>query len=332
LHAKILVHTRVRSLVSSIQSHLTTSLKGSLLQTGIRTVLLGPPNAGKSSLLNLLAQRPASIVSAEPGTTRDVVEVLLDISGFPCVVGDTAGLREGDNVGAVEVEGVRRAKRRAEESDLRILVVDLTSGVDESLREVKPYLTTSTTSTDTTTSTNTSPSSNTTTTSSTADSDVLTVLVLNKLDLHPSPPSNLITLYSSATALPPHHIFPISCLITQGLESFAQGMSTLLQSMTLSQENILATNERQRKLLYECRENLNTFLALGMRDIVMGAEELKYASNALGKISGRVDPEEILGPLLSLSISTLSPPCPCSYFWLLPVFSVLFFLSGVLCS
>ena len=79
------------TLKEQLRADLTSSMKGSLLQTGIRTVLLGAPNAGKSSLLNILAQRPASIVSPEPGTTRDVVEVLLDIAGFPCVVGDTAG-------------------------------------------------------------------------------------------------------------------------------------------------------------------------------------------------------------------------------------------------
>ena len=228
------------------------------------------------------------------------MEVLLDIAGFPCVVGDTAGLREGEGVGTVEEEGVRRAKRRAEESDLRILVVDLTSGVEESLREVKSYLTPKDTSV-------------TTNTSSAADSDILTVLVLNKLDLLPSQPSNLIARYASATGLPPQHIFPLSCLTTQGLESFAQGMSTLLQSMTLSQENILATNERQRNLLNECLENLNAFLDLGMKDVVMGAEELKYASNALGKISGRVDPEEVLGPLPRLYSQCLTFPYPISH-------------------
>lgn len=89
------VHRQVLALLQAIQEHLSSSMKGSLIQNGIRTVLLGAPNAGKSSLLNILAQRPASIVSPEPGTTRDVVEVLLDIAGFPCIVGDTAGLERG---------------------------------------------------------------------------------------------------------------------------------------------------------------------------------------------------------------------------------------------
>jgi tRNA modification GTPase len=259
-------------------------MKGALLQTGIRTVLLGAPNAGKSSLLNILAQRPASIVSPEPGTTRDIVEVLLDIAGFPCVVGDTAGLREGDNVGLVEQEGVLRAKKRAESSDLRILVVDATLGIDQSLQEIKSYISTG------------------------LDTDFTTVLVLNKVDLLTSTTdSTLKSQYATKSGLPETHIFPISCLTKRGIEMFGQGMSKLLQSMTLSQENILATNERQRTLLNECLEGLHSFMRIPSNDIVMGAEELKYAANALGKISGKVDPEEVLGPS-----PTTHPPNPVS--------------------
>ena len=265
-----------------MESHLTSSLKGSLLQTGIRTVLLGAPNAGKSSLLNILAQRPASIVSPEPGTTRDIVEVLLDIAGFPCVVGDTAGLREGDEIGAVEQEGVIRAKKRADASDLRILVVDSTLEIEKSLQQVQDYLT------------------------APLDREITTVLVVNKVDLLGSQDTDITSQYATATGLPSTHIFPISCLTRAGIENFANGMAKLLQSMTLSQENILATNERQRALLNECLEGLKTFLAIPANDIVMGAEELKYAANALGKISGKVDPEEILGS--SLPIPTRYPP------------------------
>src|SRR5579864_195928 len=135
-----LVYKRAQELLRAIESHLTSSVKGSLLQTGIRTVLLGAPNAGKSSLLNVLAQKPASIVSPEPGTTRDIVEALVDIAGFPCVVGDTAGLRQGESIGTIEQEGVSRAKKRAESSDLRILVVDASLDTETALREVGSYL------------------------------------------------------------------------------------------------------------------------------------------------------------------------------------------------
>jgi small GTP-binding protein len=88
-----------------------------LLKRGIRISLLGPPNAGKSSLLNVIVDREASIVSEEAGTTRDVVEVSVDIGGYLCVFADTAGLRS-TSVGAIEQEGIRRAKAKAKDSDL----------------------------------------------------------------------------------------------------------------------------------------------------------------------------------------------------------------------
>jgi tRNA modification GTPase len=252
--------------LDTVTSHLTSSIKGSLLHTGIPTVLLGAPNVGKSSLLNILAQRSASIVSPEPGTTRDVVEVLLDIAGFPCVVGDTAGLREGEDVGGIEREGVLRAKRRAETSELRILVIDATFPIDYALEGVQLYLT----------------------------SEIATVLVLNKIDLL-QVDHTLVNRYAAVTGLPSTHIFPISCLTKHGVTEFGHGMAKILQTLTGSKDNVLATNERQRRLLSECIINLQTFLMDPRRDIVMGAEELKYAANALGRISGKVDPEEVLG-------------------------------------
>jgi tRNA modification GTPase len=86
--------------------------------------IIGPPNAGKSSLINLLAQRDVAIVSEFAGTTRDVIEVHLDLGGWPVILADTAGLRESGD--AIEQEGVRRAKARAEAADLRLLVLDAT--------------------------------------------------------------------------------------------------------------------------------------------------------------------------------------------------------------
>jgi tRNA modification GTPase len=227
------VRGRVQDMLLAIKSHLTSSMKGSLLQTGIRTVLLGAPNAGKSSLLNVLAQRPASIVSPEPGTTRDVVDVLLDIAGFPCVVGDTAGLRDGESVGGIEREGVLRAKNRAASSDLRILVVDATLEVKDGLQEVESYLK--------------------------MKDNISTVIILNKWDLVKNT-SDLRKRYSSTTGLSEESIFPVSCLTRDGIEEFGSGMAKILQNMTGSRENILATNERQRRLLSECISHLEAFL------------------------------------------------------------------------
>jgi len=107
---------------SEIARHLDDGGRGELIRDGVRIAIVGPPNAGKSSLLNCLAARDAAIVSEQAGTTRDVIEVHLDLGGFPVIVADTAGLRHSDDT--VEQEGVRRAVDRAQTADIRLVVFD----------------------------------------------------------------------------------------------------------------------------------------------------------------------------------------------------------------
>lgn len=115
----------VRVAIAGLQAEIAAHLKdrrGERLRDGLSIAIIGPPNAGKSSLLNLLARREAAIVSETAGTTRDVIEVHLDLGGWPVVLADTAGLRESAD--AIEQEGVRRARARAAAADLRMLVLD----------------------------------------------------------------------------------------------------------------------------------------------------------------------------------------------------------------
>ena len=101
----------VETLRTAMRRHLDDGHRGEILRTGFRIVLAGPPNAGKSTLLNALARRDAAIVSEEAGTTRDAIEVHLDLEGLPVIVTDTAGIRE--TAGKVEQEGIRRTIERA---------------------------------------------------------------------------------------------------------------------------------------------------------------------------------------------------------------------------
>jgi tRNA modification GTPase len=112
----------VATLVAEIARHLDDGGRGERLRAGLSVAILGAPNVGKSSLLNALSKREAAIVSARAGTTRDVVEVQLDLGGYPVLLADTAGIR--DSADEIEIEGVRRAKVRAEEADVRLVVLD----------------------------------------------------------------------------------------------------------------------------------------------------------------------------------------------------------------
>src|SRR5207253_2338407 len=113
-------------LAAAIGRHLAHGRGGERLRVGYSVAILGAPNVGKSSLLNALARREAAIVSARAGTTRDVIEVHLDLDGLPLALADTAGLRDSDD--EIEQEGVRRALARTADADVKLIVLDATAG------------------------------------------------------------------------------------------------------------------------------------------------------------------------------------------------------------
>src|SRR6266702_2851429 len=113
---------RIKTLLGEIQHVLTAQGRGERLREGLVVAIAGPPNVGKSTLMNQLARREVAIVSPHAGTTRDVIEVQLDLDGYPVTVIDTAGIRETED--PVEQEGVRRAKARAAEADLVLWLAD----------------------------------------------------------------------------------------------------------------------------------------------------------------------------------------------------------------
>lgn len=113
---------KVKLLEQQMNEHLNDKQRGQKLRDGIRVAIVGAPNAGKSSLLNILADRPAAIVSSIPGTTRDIIEVSMDLGGYPVTLADTAGIRESSD--EIEQEGIRRANDIIKNSDLRMLIID----------------------------------------------------------------------------------------------------------------------------------------------------------------------------------------------------------------
>ena len=122
------IEARVRldaaGLDQEIGAHLADGRRGERLRDGLSVAIVGPPNSGKSSILNRLSKKDAAIVAAVAGTTRDVIEVHMDLRGYPLIVADTAGIRDSSD--EVEREGIRRAQARAASADLKIAVFDAT--------------------------------------------------------------------------------------------------------------------------------------------------------------------------------------------------------------
>jgi tRNA modification GTPase len=121
---------QIKELLADLRTHLDDARKGERLREGLKIVILGPPNAGKSSLLNALAARDVAIVSETAGTTRDAIEAHLNLGGYAVTVTDTAGLR-GRTEDKIEQEGMARARQRAAEADLKVFLFDAAEGFDK---------------------------------------------------------------------------------------------------------------------------------------------------------------------------------------------------------
>lgn len=241
----------VRELETAIAQHLADGHRGEILREGFHVVLAGPPNVGKSSLLNALARREAAIVSEEAGTTRDVIEVRLDLEGLPVIVSDTAGLREA--TGAIEREGIRRTLARSRAADL---ILWLTDASDPDL-ELPSEL---------------------------AEMADRTLWVANKADLMDK---DLPASFPDDTTL-------ISARTGQGIDGLAKRLAAIARDRISPDEHPGITQERHRRNLVECRRSLAAFLEGSQRQLELRAEDLRLAANALGRLTGRIDPEHVL--------------------------------------
>ncbi|XP_064336053.1 tRNA modification GTPase GTPBP3, mitochondrial isoform X2 [Camelus dromedarius] len=256
----------VRELEVALGAHLRDARRGQRLRSGAHVVIAGPPNAGKSSLMNLLSRKPVSIVSPEPGTTRDVLETPVDLAGFPTLLSDTAGLREG--VGPVEQEGVRRAQNRLEQADLILAVLDASDLASPSSCNFLDAVVIPTGAR--------SPS----------PSGQRLLLVLNKSDLLPSngPDPN--------PDLPPHLL--LSCLTGQGLDDLLEALKKELAILCgdPSTGPPLLTRARHQHHLQGCLDALGHYKQA--KDLALAAEALRVARGHLARLTGGGGTEEVL--------------------------------------
>jgi tRNA modification GTPase len=224
--------------------------KGERLREGFQVVLLGPPNVGKSSIINRIAGREAAIVAASAGTTRDVIEVHLDLGGFPITIADTAGLREAE--GEVEAEGIRRSRRRAEDADLRLVVFDATA-LPELDAEARALL---------------GPGA---------------IALFNKSDLADQ---RVLSTLQGAERL------AVSAKTGTGFDTLIATIATKASDALEVGGVAVLTRARHRAAVIEAEMALRRALRATLPELV--AEDVRHAADALGRITGRIDVEEML--------------------------------------
>jgi tRNA modification GTPase len=245
-----------QQLRDEIAGVLADGRRGERLRDGLVVAIAGPPNAGKSTLLNRLARREAAIVSPYAGTTRDVIEVHLDLDGYPVTLLDTAGIR--DSAEPVEQEGVRRARERAAAADLVLWVIDGSAGglaaneYPENLVNAEVWL------------------------------------IRNKIDRACAGAANTDNSEYKFT-------ISISALTGLGIEALTAALSAYAKTYFAATESAVITRTRHRQALEETVAALDRAVA---RDHANGeeliAEELRSAATTLGRLTGRVDVEDIL--------------------------------------
>ncbi len=245
---------RIRQLSDEIEAVLGAQGRSERLRDGLVVAIAGPPNVGKSTMMNQLARREVAIVSPHAGTTRDVIEGQLDLDGYPVTVIDTAGIRETDD--PVEQEGVRRARARAAEADLVLWLVDAQHGDEMGFPTI--------------------------------ESNTPIWVVRNKTDL------GVVRSDTTNPVPGDSGRFAISAWRGDGLPDLIAALVEFAQSYFGAGEEALIGRERQRVLLRQTADSLHRSIKVVGQGDELVAEELRTAAHSLGRLLGRVDVEDIL--------------------------------------
>jgi tRNA modification GTPase len=251
----------LNALLDAVERLMASAQQGCLLHDGMTVVLAGPPNAGKSSLLNALARQDAAIVSAIPGTTRDVVRERIDIDGMPVHVLDTAGLRHGGD--EIESEGMRRAHAAMERADRILLVVDDSVSNAAEMQDLLRQL----------------------------PAQSAHTLIRNKIDLSLRAPSCDDKSHVAELSL--------SAKTGAGIELLRQHLKACMGFRPAGEGTFMARRRHLEALALARDHVVLGQLRLQVRAGELLAEELKLAQRALGEITGEFSNEELLGRIFS---------------------------------
>jgi tRNA modification GTPase len=242
---------RINDIKQEVVNHSSAELLGEQIRVGFPISILGAPNVGKSSLMNALARRDVAIVSEMAGTTRDVIEVQMNLNGFAVTISDTAGIRDASD--QVEAEGVRRAESRAQDAALKLVVVDVCGAeVPERVRAL-------------------------------IDAD--TIVVHNKIDLLAVAPEDGFSAGGQAD-------FAVSVRTGDGIGDLVTYLGAEVKQRLSSHEGAVPTRQRHREALRETIASLERAAVGEFPELV--AEDIRLAARALGRITGRIDIDEIL--------------------------------------
>lgn len=254
--AAAMARAGLETLAGEIDAALADARRGQRVRAGYRVAVTGPPNAGKSSLINALTERAVAIVTATPGTTRDIIETPLEVAGFRALLADTAGLRE--TCEAVEIEGVRRARAWAETADLRLLVLDRSA-------DGAPW------------------------SEALATAKIGDLVVLNKADLPAGEDGEMAARAAAAAGLE-----TLSISVAEGgAEAVRAWLTVRVRQDLAGAEFPAATRARHAASLAEAKDHLARALA-ALDEPELAAENVRLAGRALGRISGRIGAEDIL--------------------------------------
>ncbi|RCK66969.1 tRNA modification GTPase MSS1, mitochondrial [Candida viswanathii] len=271
------VIANIQSLEGEIKQYLKKVRSLEILLNGIKLTLLGPPNAGKSSILNTLVNKDAAIVSEIAGTTRDALDIPCEIGGFKVVIGDTAGIRMLEQADIIEREGIKRAKERSFLADLVIVVLDPTTAGNT--EELKNHL-----------------------------ADLIKekkniLVVLNKQDLYPDKVDAMIDQYSEQLNLPKEFFQVVSCSTGDGMETLQELLVNKFRSLSETDQSdpVLVSSRIQDILENDILYGFNEFYKWAKQDdVVVATDCLTLSVEGIGKITGEyIDLDEILDVVFS---------------------------------
>jgi tRNA modification GTPase len=248
------VKARTLDLIARLEKAVAEATRAGAVRSGIKVVFAGPPNVGKSSLLNLVAAREAAIVSSHPGTTRDVIEVSIVLAGVPVILTDTAGLRSGSDD---EIENIGMARARSELAGADIVVWINSPDVDDPERCAAPAA----------------------------------VRVLNK--------SDLLTDKSIRLRNDEEKAVEISARTGAGVDAFIATLEGLVVDRAGGMEHATIIRARQKSVVEDAVRHLHESLTFGAEQIELAAECVRKANHSMGRVTGRVDVEDLLGSIFS---------------------------------